>query len=180
MDFKDNFGKAEKLFLLKGDNNVLTGFSMGDMTNAESMGYLDKGEIEGMQNKGIESITGDAWKLFMVDMRAFDGINELSLNEETRLTRQDLEGILKNDDISSLADVDIKEEEAKAGIFAFLISQAFSSDPLFLLREYKEGNIIVYPETILFKTLKIIPPSLIESVMEKALGGVEERIKEVQ
>lgn len=43
-------------------------------------------------------------------------------------------------------------------------------DVLFLLQEYKEGNIIIYPETTVFKLVKLIPNGLVDRIADR-IGG---------
>lgn len=46
---------------------------------------------------------------------------------------------------------------------------------LFLLKEYKEGNIIIYPETTLFKMIKLIPDGLVDRIADRIGGDSEEK-----
>ena len=57
---------------------------------------------------------------------------------------------------------------------------------LTFFRQYKKGNIIIYPKTALFKLVDLIPLDLIKSIVKKAFvkvkdevtGGIALRIEE--
>ena len=44
-----------------------------------------------------------------------------------------------------------------------------------ILSEFKKGNLIIYPETAIFKCIKIIPTSFVKSTAEKALRKANEK-----
>jgi hypothetical protein len=52
-----------------------------------------------------------------------------------------------------------------------------SENPLFFFSEFKKGNIVIYPQTSLFKTLKFIPLSLIKDASKKVLGKTKDKAK---
>ena len=64
--------------------------------------------------------------------------------------------------------LNIKDDaQLKALIFILLTAQITQEDPMIVLTEYRNDNIIIYPETITFKFIKIIPNYLLDFVSEK-------------
>ena len=60
----------------------------------------------------------------------------------------------------------------KAYLLGFVIVDGIMdlSNPVYFFAQYKKGNIMVYPETAVFKAMKLIPLSLIKSVIERIAG----------
>jgi hypothetical protein len=72
--------------------------------------------------------------------------------------------------------------EFKAMVFAVLFSEAIEKKgTLFIFSEYKKKNIIVYPETAVFKFIKLIPTSFVNNMFEKvkdsAINKINQTIK---
>ena len=63
--------------------------------------------------------------------------------------------------------------EFKGALFAALFNAETKEDSLFLFKEYKEDNIIIYPETMLFRTIKKIPFFLIKRFVKNQNGTIE-------
>ena len=61
--------------------------------------------------------------------------------------------------------------EDRAALIMALYSKRVSDDPLFLVTEYKKGNVIIYPETPVFKAVKVLPLSLVK----KAAGRIAQK-----
>ena len=66
------------------------------------------------------------------------------------------------------------KDEFKGTLFLMMTSKGMQEDPLFIFRHYKTRDLIVYPETNVFKFIKVIPLSLIQTIFEKTLGKVKE------
>jgi hypothetical protein len=67
----------------------------------------------------------------------------------------------------------------RAVMLAALLGLKVSQDPVFLISEYKKGNVVVYPETPVFKAIKLVPLSFFRSAAEKALQQAAETGKDV-
>jgi hypothetical protein len=59
------------------------------------------------------------------------------------------------------------DAQLKALIFILLTSEITREDPMIILTEYSQDNIIIYPETITFKFIKVIPNYLLDLVSKK-------------
>lgn len=59
------------------------------------------------------------------------------------------------------------DTQLKALIFILLAAEITQENPMIILTEYNNNNIIIYPETITFKFIKIIPNYLLDFVSKK-------------
>jgi len=155
-DFRENFGISSNLVLLEEDNKVLTGFVLQkepEILKEEEISqysvYLADGDYEGL--------LGSNYKLMVVKLETVSKIEENMFRiDEQEFTKDELLGHLRSGD----------NPEYKAAIFSYLFSEYLASSAN-LLKEYKKGNIFIYPETIIFKILKLMPISLIEAALQR-------------
>lgn len=61
--------------------------------------------------------------------------------------------------------------EERASILASLFGLRLAADPLSIISDYKKGNMVIYPETPVFKAVKILPEWLFREVGERLLKG---------
>lgn len=158
-DLRKNFGVSEKKVILKKDDKVLTGLIIGEdtalMTDEQLNGYSSY-----LKNGNYEKILGESYKLMVFDVDIIKNIkDEIVMDSQT---------ITPNEAITILRSKNNNAGE-KAGLFSTILSDEIlsSRNPLFFFSEFKNGNIMIYPETALFKTIRFIPLSLIEDVGKK-------------
>lgn len=73
----------------------------------------------------------------------------------------------------ALAQLSTATAEERAEALAGAFGLAVSHDSGFVAAAFKSGNLKVYPETPVFKALKILPASLLESVSGRLFSGLE-------
>ncbi|MBW2977239.1 hypothetical protein KY331_00175 [Candidatus Woesearchaeota archaeon] len=181
-DFKTNFPTSEKLFLLEREGGLIAGFS-GVLGEEEQPNFVPSAELNSYQISfeadDLEPIKGNYYKLFIVVSETFDEITSIEFGEE-QLSKNFVFDLLDSqtsiDDyasyyaqsqgISTAAIGEVKSQmrsqfssdaEFKGALFATLFSAKTQEDRLFLFKEYKKDNILIYPETMLFRTIKKIP-----------------------
>mgnify|MGYP001348291622 CR=1 FL=1 len=156
IEFKENFGASSNLILLEQDNKALTGFVMREPPEILSEKKLEQYSIY-LATDNYPKVLGTYYKLILVNMETISGINQDSFTiQGEELTKDETLDILGSKD--SL--------DYKAAVFSYIFSKHFNS-PGNLLGEYKKGNIFIYPEPIVFKLIKIMPVSLLESALRK-------------
>jgi len=172
LDFKDlreNFGVSEKKVILVDGNEVLTGLLMGEdtelLTNTQLRDYSSS-----LRNKDYEDILGDSYKLMVFDISIIENLDKEIEIEDIKITTDEAAVTLKSD---------TSEPNEKASLFSVILADEIitSKNPLFFFSEFKDGNIIIYPETALFKTVKLIPLSFIRDVGEKIFEKSKEKVK---
>lgn len=186
VDLKENFAVSTKKVILVDENEVLTGFLLN-----EEIDFLTDEDLEKfsdyLNENNYERILGDSYKLMVFNV---DIISDLETNEieigETTLTRNRAISILKSEEPFILLDneelgmEDLESDmQLKAAVFGTILAEHIlsSENPLFFFSEFKKGNIAIYPETSLFKTLKFIPLSLIKDASKKVLGKTKDKAK---
>ncbi len=171
-DFKDKFTISDNLLLLEDKGKILTGFVLHpggepsiltDQQLRDFTTYYNNNQYQNM----IES----NYKMFIIKMSAFNSEGTLEYDGQ-QLERKKLIDSLRSDDPAgtflqgvpgparnNMADA----ATLKASFFVILYTNDLGTDPLNIIFRYKEGNIIVYPETIIFKIIKYMPLDIISS-----------------
>jgi len=168
-DLRENFAASEKKVILKDDDKVLTGLLMGQevdfLTNSQLRDYSSS-----LKNNDYEDILGDSYKLMVFDINIIEHLDKEIEIEGFKITTDEAAAALRSDTSSS---------QEKAALFSVILADEIlsSRNPLFFFSEFKKGNIIIYPETALFKTVKIIPVSFIKDVGGKIFEKGKEKVK---
>ncbi len=164
MDLRENFGLSSKEVLLVDGNEVITGIILkGD--DFETIGSQQLNEISPeLKNKNYEGILGDNYKLMILDV----GIIEDLGNEAEVLGR-----IVPQEEIKKVFGSGSSSQ--KAILFAALLSEEIiaNKNPLFFFSQFKDGNIIIYPETALFKTVKLVPLDFFNNIAKSLFETLE-------
>lgn len=163
IDLKKNFADSTKKIILVDNDKALTGLLLNDETKIIEQQELNKISAN-LANKDYERAQGESYKLMIFDIDVLSSLNDdLSMGEST-ISREKAISILNSSN----------DEMEKADLFESILGYNIltSKNPLFFFSQFKEGNIIVYPETALFKTVKIIPVGLVRetaiSMFEKS------------
>jgi len=192
-DLRQNLANSEKKVILVDDEEVITGF----LLNGE-VDFLDSKQIEEfssyLEDKNYNQILGESYKLMVFNIDIISNLNiaEVEIGDN-KISKDDIISILKsNNPFALLTDESVVEDDltinledtkdntkVKAALFGIVLTDNIlnSKNPLFFLSEFKKGNIAIYPETILFKTVKFIPISFLKSSAEKIFGKVKEKTK---
>ena len=168
-DLRENFAASEKKVILKDDDKVLTGLLMGQevdfLTNSQLRDYSSS-----LKNNDYEDILGNSYKLMVFDIDIIEHLDKEIEIEGFKITTDEAAATLKSDTSSS---------QEKAALFSVILADEIlnTRNPLLFFSEFKDGNIIIYPETALFKTVKIIPVSFIKDVGGKIFEKGKEKVK---
>lgn len=164
-DFRENFGSAEKKVILKDGNEILTGLLLDEDTNLMTSTQLNDYSSY-LRTDDFDKILGDSYKLLIFDI-------DIISNLDTEIDYED--GITTDEAVTILNNGNSQE---KGEVFSILLAdEILSSNPLFFLSEFKKGNIMIYPETAIFKTIKFIPISFIEDIGKKMFEKTKEKAK---
>jgi hypothetical protein len=188
-DFKENFPTQPSLYLYEVDNKFISGFA-GVIGEEFTPSFISKENLDSYDADDLESVLASNYKLFIVKEQALDTVETVGKDEDIVLTKQEVDDLLASDspiddyivlqlgDISesqkALARKQVNEgmkiesdAEFRGFLFATLFSTAVEQEgPLFVFDQYKEGNIIVYKETALFKFMKKMPVSLVSKFVK--------------
>ena len=168
-DLRENFAASEKKVILKDDDKVLTGLLMGQEVDFLADSQL-RDYSSSLKNNDYEDILGNSYKLMVFDINIIEHLDKEIEIEGFKITTDEAAATLKSDTSSS---------QEKAALFSVILADEILStrNPLLFFSEFKDGNIIIYPETALFKTVKIIPVSFIKDVGGKIFEKGKEKVK---
>jgi hypothetical protein len=155
MDLKDNLASSPSLYLFNLDDEIAAGFE-ASMEEAEDAVFLDAGQLaaadENFAKKKHKDILEDNYKLFIFNRDAFEAVESVEM---------DGEAYSKESIYEFLGAGNPAEEKGRA--FGALLTAAEGDKPvLFVMSQYKKGNIDIYPETIILDLFKIMPLSWLE------------------
>jgi hypothetical protein len=183
-DFQENFPTVPSLFLLQKDNEIIAGF-YGIFAENAAPSLVEEEQLinyqQNFQEDDLVQIKGDYYKIFIIDSAAFDSVTEVKI-EET-ISKQEVFSLLDStnpindylvetgsslDKNDLMYQLDIQNDaEFKSLLFNLLFNRLIEeNDPLIIFKEYKKGNIIIYPETMMFKFVQKIPNILLNQVIQ--------------
>ena len=194
VELKDNLETKPKLMLLQDNEKIIAGFVTADFEKEPE--FLTISQTAEYQNsfkkQDYKKMLGNNYKMFIIDLKAFDIVDEQVNFNGKKASKNSLYSMLKSNDPFSLyksetgidpALMGISDPvEFKANIFGILFSEAIDKrGTFFIFNEYKKKNIIVYPETSVFKFINLIPTSFVknmfEKTKEKAISKINDSIR---
>jgi len=201
-DFKNNFTQKGSMVILEENGNVLSGYTL-----EQDSKFLTSEEISKysgfLQKKDYESILKDKFKLMIISLDLVSGLESerISLGD-TSIKKESMIDILKSDDPFEVYNKALVENESfgqkfdsktnddnsefKAALLGNIVNEELigPENAVNFFSQYKKGNVIIYPETALFKFVKLIPTGLIKTIAKSAFvkaneitGDVVEKIE---
>lgn len=176
MDLKKNFVNSSKLFLLEDNDKFLAGAQMYGFDLGNNPPHMLNGnEIEELNSKsGYKEVLGSHYKIILIRMDAFNALpDSIEMGGIEIISKETLFSLLRSDNPIDdfLGSNDELPEEANDdttfknvlffGAFGVLVKER---GPFYVLKEYKRGNVLVYPETITFKVIRFLPISTAEKI----------------
>jgi len=145
-DLKEGVQDSKNLFLVVDGNKVLSGLeSDGDSSNSVHQQELDEYTVK-LQDGKPEEILNGYFKVFIIHAAVIEIIDSELLDK-----------------------LETAYAEERAELLSRVIAKVFS-DPVFMIVQYKKGNIEIHEETIMFKAVKLVPVALVRSIADKALS----------
>jgi len=168
--FKENFPTQPSLYLLEEDNILIAGFSTIFKEGAEP-DYIAEDQLNSFQisykKENFKEIIGDNYKVFLIKKEIFASLNEIRTGDDA-LTIEEWSDLLESDtsdDVFKASGVN-DETEFKGLLFALGFMTILDEKGAFIIfEEYQEKNIKIYPETIFFKSIKLVPNSLTKKMV---------------
>lgn len=172
MSFKDNFTVSDNLLLLEDNGKILTGFVLHP--GGEPSILTDQQLRDFTTNYGngqYQNMLGSNYKMFIIKLSAFKTEGAVEYDGQ-QLERKRLIDSLRSDNpaatflqgMPGAPQANAADSATlKVSFFVILYTNDLGTDPLNIIFAYKAGNIIVYPETIMFKIIKYLPLDMISS-----------------
>jgi len=166
-DFTENVKDSKNVFILVDDTTALAGITSFNkdtsLVTAEKLFEY----TSALEDNNLKSLQGDAFKVFIIHTKAIDELPDFKLNTDLfTVTKEEALIILRDDNEAAKQVFEFKlanSEQLRSIIFSYIISDHLLGlgNQLFFIEQIKEENIIVYPETIIFASIKLIPTSFI-------------------
>ncbi len=150
--FTRGITQNENLFLLKDDNDIIAGFETQgiDIIKSEPISENNLGKYNKYyRDNNYTEILDDRFRVIIIERKTL---------VETEIRIKILEKIMEQDNLPDfLKEININniDETTSAGFTIKLIA-SLRNDPLFLVKNYKNNNIEIYPKSITFKILEYI------------------------
>lgn len=180
-DFQEKFTISDNLVLLEDNSRIISGFIIkkgGELAVVDDVKLQEYGNY--YSSKDYNTMLASNYKLIIIKIAAFDKPGNIDFNgqQHDRKFLLDvvkaekpvdtfLAGMLDKLGIALVRqeDLESKDDDArlKAAIFATFYTNDLGTNPVNIALEYKKGNILVYPETIMFKVIKFLPLNILES-----------------
>ncbi len=172
--FQDKIQTEDILLVLMNNDtpSALIDFSHNNI----SVPGNEKAIMESLTKKAYDSLLKKYYKLFFIKVDILNSVNQNKFDIQSfNLTKQQIINALKSDDPFSSLGInkefippELTASKLKAVLFMSALQKQLTENPIFLLKEYKKGNIYVYKETAMFKVIRYIPISLVNKIIEKA------------
>ena len=166
-DIQNNFQKSPKLMLIESNSEVSSAFISGESASIVNAADLDV--LTGkLKTKEYKSMLGQNYKLIIYSLPLIQGMDNFSLEiAKTSFDRDEIVKIMQNEGKAKYWSDKLyipDYHQLRAAIFSELIARKLTgpSNLLVFIDGLKSGGIIVYPETIYFKIIKLVPTYLIK------------------
>lgn len=191
-DFQKNFSSSGKSFVLVKDDKLIAGFEGRLASEEEAPVFFKQDEISRFQDaysrNSLVEIKGNSYKLFIIPFEIFT-IKSVEFNDED-LSMEYVKSLLDSEhpidsyirhmiskqdidpELAGMAEQKYRNEmdklfqddaQLKGALFALLFTEEIKKEgQAFLIKQYKDGAIKIYEETLLFRLIKILPSSLID------------------
>jgi hypothetical protein len=184
---KEKVSMSPNLVLFEDEGNILTG-----IVDSEKISLLDESEIallDGLYSENkLEKMKEDYYKVFIIKTVVIEELEAMEINNKEVTSDDMLDFFVDNKPIVSityedlLLDLEVEEgnRNNKAALLAYLYEKELkiTKSPIDFFENYKQKEIIVYPETIFFKFTKIIPITWIKGKLNKLQDAVKEKTDE--
>jgi hypothetical protein len=190
-DFRANFAAIPSLYLLETDGQIVAGiygtFSEEGIPSLVGTEQLNSYQTSYQEND-LANIKENYYKVFIIKSEAFDSITEVRTDGET-MPKQAIIDLIDSstpiDDFMEQRNIPqdrrsalmsnfqiANDDEFKSFLFTLLIVESIEEKgPLFIFTEFKQGNVIIYPESAITFFIKEIPFSLLNSLILRISGG---------
>jgi len=184
LDLQKKFRTEDKKFLLDIDHRIEAGLIVGNVQGfekQETFTFLE--DIYQLNDYYIDEkydeLLGDSYKLFIFKRAAFSDIDEIrfgAVDLKTADAFKIIESFDEREEFSRITGVNMAfieelytdDNQFETFLFARLVfSSLEQKGPIWMVKEIKKGNIVIYPKTITFVLAKVIPDSTFEEMLSE-------------
>jgi len=193
--FNSQYPTKQSLYIMEYPmGNVAAGFYGVLGADANKIHPISRDQIilyqPKFKNNDLGAIIGNNYKLFIIKLASFDSLETIRIGEDISITKEQLLSLISSekpidDFVVIMMGKDSSENQRNAYKDALLSNLKISTDAEFkgllflnavgnisknnglfyLLTEFKKGNIIIYPQTILFDFISVMPVEWFEKLI---------------
>jgi hypothetical protein len=186
-DLSRNWPSSDKLLLLESDGDAEAAVHAALLEDTSSfVGDADFSAIKAAYSEeDLKSVKGSSYKVIIFNLETIAdeiesqdirmaGASLMSKSDAVRLLNsedalQELEAIsAEQARIIRLGD-NLDSSQTKSAVFSLMLTQLFMEKGgdimVYILSEYKEGRIMIYPETAVFRLINFLPDFIIDKVI---------------
>jgi len=197
MEIGEKFSQSSNLIILEDEENIISALQLSEF-DFEGITFLDDDWIINKQayfkNRDYKEIIDRNYKMMVISSSMFSETEDIDMDGSTLSSEQVFEILRAEDPMSVLLgyfsegeDFDETETEImkqsmqnefgsldiKPILFGMMLGNAVKDNPLVIVDHLKQGNIMIYPETITIKLAKSIPGFLYEMVSKNMMSSFE-------
>ncbi len=187
-ELREGLENEPKTILLADGDEIIAGFI--DKGSGEMPEFLNSKRVEYFnslyEEKNFREIVGDNYRAFIVKADAIRPVgsidffgNDVPGDVLFSSIRQDNSISYFERNTGASFGLTDDNKEFNSYVFSTLFEDKLKINTgLFILTEYSRGNIAIYPETIVFKIIRLVPVSLLESRVERVKDDMIEKARE--
>lgn len=166
-DIQENFQTKEKIIILEHNKMVSAGFRSGREAVSIDARILAN-YSEALKNSEHDQIIGEDYRIIIYSLSLIEELDNFSITIlETEFDKQEIVKIMRNEGKADYWAQKLFVEDyhqLRNIIFSELMNQKLSGpeNTEVFIKGLKSGEIKIYPETMVFKTIKFLPGSWIE------------------
>lgn len=163
------------MVVLADNANLLSGFEV----RGENPKFFSKDQLSMLSAQysegNLKEMKGANFKLIVIKMGAIEEMDPFEIEMEgSAITKDQALSLLRSDKPSVLmvggvvASQEPPSEELKALILGDIFTRRIIQDPSFAIAQLKKDNLIIYPQTAIFRIVEYVPAGMIENWAKKA------------
>jgi hypothetical protein len=186
-DLSKNWPSSDKLLLLESGGDAKSAVHaalLGDTSTF--VGDADFSAIRAAYIEGdLKTVKGSSYKVIILNLETIAGeikSQEIQMGGASLMSKSDAVRLLKSENaLQELAQISAEQasviklgdgldsSQTKSAVFSLMLTQLFKEKGdnimFYILTEYREGRIMVYPETAVFRLVNFLPDFIIEQVI---------------
>lgn len=178
-NYRENFLSSENVFFYEKNGEIITGYTVIGLSDAESFHALSENEIVYFNNlyksEDFKTMRGDNFKLIIIKKDSFESLTKPIVIANQEFTKEFIMELIEHPEPVELLvksqfvdpeDEAIQEYKDTLGdknrlkselFYSLLLTSLDENNVKFIVSEFKQKNIKIYPVTPIFHAVKVIP-----------------------
>ena len=191
VDMQKNFEQGNSLILIELDGSIVAGV-MGSFSGEQASMLWNVSDYNAKyQADDIDGLLGQNYKLMIFSEASFDNVDTIKIMDKDYSNDFIMSLLRSENPIDDYVDNEIESDdktaryelrrqiqysntEFKSILFGALLGNGMEDRGfIFILEQYREGDVFIYKETLTFKIIKSLPLAFVRGLVTKAKTNVE-------